>query len=47
MSGKLRTLVWKTGVLTITQRPLIKSFRGFNSPVQHAGWALGIADLAF
>jgi hypothetical protein len=22
MSGKLRTLVWKTGVLTITQRPL-------------------------
>jgi hypothetical protein len=22
-------------------------FRGFNSPVQHAGWALGIADLAF
>ena len=25
MSGKLRTLVWKTGVLTITQRPLTKS----------------------
>ena len=31
MSGKLRTLVWKTGVLTITQHPLTNSciFQGF------------------
>jgi hypothetical protein len=36
MSGKLRTLVWKTGVLTITRHPLNKS--------THVSWVLGRQD---
>jgi hypothetical protein len=36
MSGKLRTLVWKTGVLTIRQRPLNKSM--------HISWTCGRQD---
>jgi two-component system cell cycle sensor histidine kinase/response regulator CckA len=37
----------RPGVLAILQDATALKTRGFNSPVQHAGWALGIADLAF